>query len=202
MHTSSGACLSASLRKEVISSSFRASSERAWISPPAASISLTRGASFSPLRRPAKMVKPSAANFLAISPPMKSPAPITATVLFVFCKDVLPLCQVLKRSRPPSLRSDQPVSALALRSLIRCRSRGPDPEAGSSGFALRVGQLRNDFFLDVAQAVLSKIDLTTNEERGRTKGAACHRGIGVLDQLLLDVVLLGAGRDAIDVQPG
>src|SRR5262249_41517927 len=33
-----------------------------------------------------------------------------------------------------------PVCALALRSLIRCRSRGPDPEAGSSGFALRGGQ--------------------------------------------------------------
>src|SRR5216684_7960124 len=85
MHTSSGACLSASLRKEVISSSLRASSERAWISPPAASISFTSGSSLAPLRRPAKIVKPSEANFLAISPPMKSPAPMTATVAFFFC---------------------------------------------------------------------------------------------------------------------
>src|SRR3954451_23978138 len=69
----------------MISSSLRASSERAWISPPAASISLTNGATLSPLRRPAKTAKPSEANFLAISPPMKSPAPITATVAFLFC---------------------------------------------------------------------------------------------------------------------
>ena len=64
------------------SSSFRASSERAWISPPAASTSFTSGASLSPLRRPAKIEKPSAANFFAISEPMKSPAPITAAVAF------------------------------------------------------------------------------------------------------------------------
>jgi hypothetical protein len=38
----------------------------------------------------ANTVKPSEANFLAISPPMKSPAPITATVAFLFCKGVLP----------------------------------------------------------------------------------------------------------------
>ena len=92
MQTSIGACLSASLRKETISSSLRASSERAWISPPAASISLTSGASLSPLRRPAKTVKPSEANFLAISPPIKSPAPITATVVFLFCKGLLRIC--------------------------------------------------------------------------------------------------------------
>jgi hypothetical protein len=92
MQTSIGACLSASLRKEMISSSLRASSERAWISPPAASISLTSGSSLAPLRRPAKMVKPSEANYLAISPPIKSPAPITATVLFLFCKGLLRLC--------------------------------------------------------------------------------------------------------------
>src|SRR5262249_45653566 len=84
MQTSSGACLSASLRKEMISSSLRASSERAWISPPAFSISFTSGSSLAPSRRPAKIVKPSAANFLAISPPIKSPAPITAAVALRF----------------------------------------------------------------------------------------------------------------------
>jgi hypothetical protein len=54
----------------MISSSFRASSERAWISPSAASISFTSGSSFAPLRRPANTVNPSDANFFAISPPM------------------------------------------------------------------------------------------------------------------------------------
>src|SRR5580693_9302623 len=87
--TSSGACASASDRNLIISSSFRASSERPNTLPPAASISLTSGASFSPWRRPTKTVKPSAANFLAISPPIKSPAPTTATVAFRFSKAFL-----------------------------------------------------------------------------------------------------------------
>jgi DNA-binding transcriptional regulator YiaG len=85
MQTSSGACRSASLRKEMISSSLRASSnatqisartarrassERAAMVPPASSMSFTSGASFSPLRRPAKIENPSLANFLAISAPI------------------------------------------------------------------------------------------------------------------------------------
>src|ERR1043166_2593323 len=78
--TSSGAWASASRRKAVMSSSLRASSERATTRPPAASISATSGASFSPLRLPANTLKPSAANFFAIAAPMKSPAPITAAV--------------------------------------------------------------------------------------------------------------------------
>src|SRR5262249_41219581 len=81
--TSSGACVSASERKEMISSSLRASRGRAKADPPEASISFTRGASLLPFRRPMNTVKPSAANFLAISPPIKSPAPITATVWFL-----------------------------------------------------------------------------------------------------------------------
>src|SRR6202022_2445412 len=84
--TSNGAYLSASPRKDTISSSFRASSARPNTLPPAVSISLTSGASFSPWRRPTKTVKPSDANFLAISPPIKSPAPTTATVAFRFSK--------------------------------------------------------------------------------------------------------------------
>jgi hypothetical protein len=63
-----------------MSSSLRASSERPMARPPALSMSAIRGASLSPLRRPAKTVKPSAANLRAIAAPMKSPAPITATV--------------------------------------------------------------------------------------------------------------------------
>jgi hypothetical protein len=39
--------------------------------------------SFLPLRRPANTVNPSAANLRAIAPPMKSPAPMTATVAFL-----------------------------------------------------------------------------------------------------------------------
>jgi hypothetical protein len=45
----------------------RASSERARISPPVASISRTSGSSLVPLRRPANTVNPSEANFFAIS---------------------------------------------------------------------------------------------------------------------------------------
>jgi hypothetical protein len=71
MQTSSGAAASASWRKVAISSSLRASSERPTICPPAASISATSGASFSPLRRPAKIVNPSGANFFAIAVPVK-----------------------------------------------------------------------------------------------------------------------------------
>ncbi len=53
-------------------------------------MSATSGASLSALRRPAKIVKPSAANFLAIAEPMKSPAPITAAVAFRLANLVLP----------------------------------------------------------------------------------------------------------------
>ena len=48
---------------------------------------------------------------------------------------------------------------------------------------------------------LPKIDLVADEEGRGTERAARHRVIGVLDQLLLDVVLLGTGDDAIDVEP-
>src|SRR6478609_3186514 len=61
------------------------------MSPPACSISLTSGSSLAPSRRPANTVKPSEANFFAISLPIKSPAPITATVAFLFCKGLLPV---------------------------------------------------------------------------------------------------------------
>src|SRR6266446_10037465 len=83
MQTSSGAAASASWRNVAISSSLRASSERPTIRPPAPSTSATSGASLSPCRRPAKTVKPSDANFLAMAPPIKSPAPITAAVAFL-----------------------------------------------------------------------------------------------------------------------
>src|SRR6267154_2047076 len=113
MQTSSGACLSASLRKAVTSSSLRASSIRATIDPPALSISFTSGSSLAPLRRPANTVNPSAANFLAISPPIKSPAPITATVAFLFCKAVLPV------------RSNLSVTKARLTPCRACALQGP-----------------------------------------------------------------------------
>src|SRR5215472_14325760 len=83
MHTSSGALVSASCRKAATSSSLRASSERPTMCPRAASTSATSGASLSPWRRPAKTANPSAANFLAIAVPIKSPAPITAAEAFL-----------------------------------------------------------------------------------------------------------------------
>jgi hypothetical protein len=39
-------------------------------------------------------------NFLAISPPMKSPAPMTATVLFLFCMGFSGLCVALAPADP------------------------------------------------------------------------------------------------------
>jgi len=70
MQTSSGACLSASLRNAATSSSLRASSAHATIDPSAASISLTSGSSLAPSRRPANTMNPSAANFFATSAPI------------------------------------------------------------------------------------------------------------------------------------
>ena len=72
----------------------------------------------------------------------------------------------------------------------------------SSGLSPLRGQLRDDFFLDVAQAVLAEIDLVADEEGRGAERAARHRTAGVVDQLLLDFVLLGTGDDAIDVEPG
>jgi len=82
MQTSSGACLSASLRKEMISSSLRGI-ERAGMNLAAGGLDvLDQRRELVPLRRPANTVKPSEANFLAILPPMKSPAPMTAPSCF------------------------------------------------------------------------------------------------------------------------
>src|ERR1700745_53960 len=75
-------------------------------------------------------------------------------------------------------------------------------QMGSGGLALRRGRLRYDFVFDVAQAVLAEIDFVTDEEGWRAERAARDRSVGVFDQLLLDVVLLGAGGDAIDVESG
>src|ERR1700744_1131420 len=65
--------------------------------------------------------------------------------------------------------------------------------------ALRDFQLRDDLFLDAVQTILAEEDLITDEEGRRTEGATRHRIAGVLDQLLLDVVLLRAGDQTIDV---
>src|SRR6516164_749951 len=67
----------------------------------------------------------------------------------------------------------------------------------SRRLALRHLQLRHDFFLDVAQAVLAEKDFVADKEGRRTEGAACHRLAGVLDQLLLDVVQLRARNQAV-----
>ena len=82
--TSSGACLSASCRKadDLL---LLARIERARRTPSARRFDLAdQRRQLLAFRRPAKTVKPSAANFLAISPPMKSPAPTTAAVAFRF----------------------------------------------------------------------------------------------------------------------
>src|SRR5258707_5239663 len=77
-----------------------------------------------------------------------------------------------------------------------------DAPVRSGALALRVGQLRDNLFLDVAQTVLAEIDLVADEEGRGAERTARHRASGVLDQLLLNVILLGPGEDAIDVEPG
>ena len=69
MQTSSGARLSASPRKEMISSSLRASSEHAWISPRPFD-RLHQRLELGAVSPAAKTANPSEANFLAISPPI------------------------------------------------------------------------------------------------------------------------------------
>src|SRR5262245_39860100 len=68
--------------------------------------------------------------------------------------------------------------------------------------ALSCGELRDDLFLDLADAVLAEEDLVADVEGGRTERAARHGIAGVLDQLFLDLVLLGPGDDAVDIETG
>src|SRR4029077_17019091 len=75
-------------------------------------------------------------------------------------------------------------------------------KARSGRLAARPAQLHDYFLLDIAQTVLSEIDLVSDEECWGTERAARHRIAGVPDQLLLDVVLLGTRDDTIDVDPG
>src|SRR6516164_2895933 len=67
------------------------------------------------------------------------------------------------------------------------------------GLALIDIQLRDDLFLDIAQAVLAKENLVADEEGRRAERGARHRVAGVLDQLFLDVVLLRARDEPVDV---
>ena len=127
----------------MISSSLRASSERAWISPPAASISLTSGSSLAPLRRPAKTVNPSEANFLAISPPIKSPAPMTATVAFLFCMGLLRLLGELSLIASGVIRVAQRLRQFVFQNLAG-RGRRQRVQHDDFGRALVGGELRRD----------------------------------------------------------
>jgi hypothetical protein len=60
----------------------------------------------SALRRPAKIVNPSAANFFAIAEPMKSPAPITAAVAFRFVNFALPALGPLRIGERRACRTE------------------------------------------------------------------------------------------------
>src|SRR5260221_1106402 len=77
------------------------------------------------------------------------------------------------------------------------------PGAGLRGSALRRrAALLDDRFLDLTQPVLAEKHLVADEEGRRAKRATRHRPAGVVDQPLLDVVLPGAGDQAIDVDAG
>src|SRR5689334_10075316 len=214
--TSNGAWVSASLRKEMTSSSLRASSERGKAELPAASISFTSGPSFSPLRRPTNKVKPSAANFLAISAPMKSPAPITATVWFLMITKSLlsrdsssfvrkgvgeclaDLCrletQLLhagdvqnpRKSRPPDDPGSSPQGCVALSIIWRTIL-----EFGRAG--------SGNGFLHIGQPILAEEHVPADEEGRRPKHAARNRILRKFHEAILDVSLLRAREQMVEV---
>src|SRR6266850_2206289 len=60
---------------------------------------------------------------------------------------------------------------------------------------------RQDLFLDLSQPIFAKEDLSTNEERRRSEGAALHRPPGVLQQPVLNLRGLDQREEALAVQP-
>src|SRR5271155_629243 len=83
-----------------------------------------------------------------------------------------------------------------------CRPLVLPPGGALRSLALCDFQLRDNLFLDVVQTVLAEEYLVADEESRRTEGAAIDRVAGVLDQLLLDVVLLRARDETVDVHAG
>src|SRR6266576_4966954 len=63
-------------------------------------------------------------------------------------------------------------------------------------------RLLDDRFFYITQLILAKEHFLTDEECRRAKGPAIDRVGSVFDQLFLDVVLLGAGNQAVDVDAG
>src|SRR2546421_3035403 len=63
-------------------------------------------------------------------------------------------------------------------------------------------RLLDDRFFYITQLILAKEHFLTDEECRRAKGPAIDRVGSVFDQLFLDVVLLRAGNQAVDVDAG
>src|SRR5580658_1068298 len=74
--------------------------------------------------------------------------------------------------------------------------------SASGGSGADRSELLDNLFFYIAQLVLSEEHLTADKECRRAEGAAVDRIGGVLDQLFLDVVLLGTGNQPVDVDAG
>src|SRR5262249_55950474 len=161
--------------------------ERPKRGPPDVSPSFTSGPSFWPFRRPANTVKPSAANFLTISAPIQSPAPITAAVALRFGIFILhepsPSSLRAKRSNPECFCEDSldcfVAALLAMTKLF-------------TGYEL----------LDFAQLLLAEEHLLADKESRRAECAALDRRLRVLEQLCLHIRLLRAGQQLRAVKAG
>src|ERR1700676_3778013 len=104
------------------------------------------------------------------------------------CDRAIPRGLQLQRSlapTPPTLLSTDP----RFRRAISARH--------SSDLESRV-RLFDDLFLDIPELVLAEEHFLADEKRRRAETSARHRVGGVVDQLLFDVVLLGAGNQAVE----
>src|SRR6202790_5844035 len=102
------------------------------------------------------------------------------------------------RTSVEAISCTDPTNASLHRPAFRCAISARHSSDLESG---RV-RLFDDRFLDIAELVLAEEHLLANEKRRRAETSARHRVGGVVDQLLLDVVLLGAGNQAVDIDAG
>src|ERR1700686_3688920 len=127
-----------------------------------------------------------------ISPPIGSilstSAPWSAGKMVANGPDPPP---VKSRTRTPLSGPDMTLPLLILRAVMPLGDLGPDG-----------CRLLDDRFLYIAQLILAKEHFLTDEKCRRAKGPAIDRIRGVFDQLFLDVVLLRAGNEPVDIDPG
>src|ERR1700733_7084010 len=143
-----------------------------------------------------------------ISPPLGSilrmPPPGSARNIVANGPDTTPVRSSTRTplSGPGMMLS---LSCLAAGQLDRFATFARCPRAQDSilsGPGLEACRLLHDFFFYITQLILAKKHLPTDEECWRTEGSPLDRIAGIFDQLFLDIVLLGAGDEPVDVDAG